>query len=224
MRNLKTPLEHSLTLFMYKFYIPYITLIIFLFSFSLNSFANAKNWRAQDIESNTVKVWTKPIADSEFMAFKGSVMVQASVERILEVITNQESYPEWYHNNKLTKQIKKLSSNQTINYSVIKAPWPVTYRDSVTLSTQKRLADGSIEITLKSKPNAYPLQKDLIRIRAISGYWKLTKIAPQITKVTLQISAEPGGRIPSWLANSIVIDMPLYTLTNLKNRVEDSEL
>lgn len=101
-------------------------------------------------------------------------------------------------------------------------------RDSVILSTQKELSNGAIKIELTAQPNSYPLQPDMVRIEKLSGYWLLEKVSDkrfsenEITQITLEISAEPGGQIPSWVANNMVIDMPFYTLTNLKERLENS--
>ncbi len=172
-------------------------------------------------ESLPVQVWTQAVEGSEFKAFRGAVNIEAPLDKVLNVVTDTEKYPEWYHNNKVAKKLQNISATQSLNYAITTAPWPVTNRDSVTLSTKKPQANGDYLIELEGKPNAYPLQDGLIRVPKMQGYWKLEKLSANETKVTLQITAEPGGKVPSWLANSTVIDMPLYTLSNLKKRVEN---
>ncbi|WP_051640713.1 START domain-containing protein [Thiomicrorhabdus sp. Milos-T2] len=172
-------------------------------------------------EDSPVQVWTQAVPNSKFKAFKGQVVVNQPLEKTYAVIHDTQNIPKWYHNTPIAKNIKTINKNQSLTYSVTKTPWPVTDRDSVTLVTNKPLKNGGLLIELKAMPNAYPRQEDKIRIPRLEGFWKLIPKNEKQTEVTFQISAEPGGEIPSWLANAMVIDMPFYTLTNLKNRLEN---
>lgn len=52
------------------------------------------------------------------------------------------------------------------------------------------------------------------------GYWKLVPKNANETEVTYQVHTEPGGSVPSWLANKFVVDAPFNTLKALKERAE----
>ena len=193
--------------------------IITLSLLSFPTFAQA--WDLQEIEENApVQIWTQAISGSNFKAFRGQVIINAPLQKTLAVIKDTVNIPKWYHNTAVAKKIATLNHNQSLNYTVTTAPWPVTNRDSVTLVTDKPQANGEYLIELSSRPDEYPEQENRIRIPKLEGFWKLVPLADNKTEVTLQIAAEPGGEIPSWLANSMVIDMPFYSLTNLKTRVE----
>jgi len=188
-----------------------------LITLSAPSFA----WQLEPTdESSNVKVWTEVMPSSSFKAFKGEIVINADIQTVFKVITDTANYPKWYHNSKEARTLKKLNDKQSLSYSITSAPWPVSNRDSVTLSTKNRLENGDYLIELKAQPDAYPRQKGLIRIEKMEGYWKLEQQAAEQTKVTLQITAEPGGDLPSWLANSTVVEMPFNSLTNLKVRIE----
>lgn len=174
-------------------------------------------------EASPVKVWTQEVKNSDFKEFKGQVAINAPVNKILAVIRDTDNLPKWYYNTKQAKKLKKISHSQALTYSVTATPWPVTDRDTVTLSTQKKLTNGGYLIDLQAQPNAYPKQADKIRVPKMQGFWKLEPISQNKTTVTLQIAAEPGGNIPSWLANSMVIDMPFYSLSNLKQLLEQNQ-
>jgi len=197
---------------------------IIIIALSLACFSNlAQAWELQETQENSaVQVWTKAVSDSNFKAFRGKVSINNSLQKTLAVIKDTENIPKWYHNTSVAKQIHVLNANQSLNYTVTTAPWPVTNRDSVTLVTDKPQANGAYLIELSARPEEYPKQENRIRIPKLEGFWKLVPLADNKTEVTLQIAAEPGGEIPSWLANSMVIDMPFYSLTNLKNRVENN--
>ncbi len=182
---------------------------------------SAQAWQLEISEQQPpLKIWTQSVADSDFRAFKGEIMINATVAQVADVITHTEGYPEWYFNSKVAKKLKVINQSQGLTYSISSLPWPVSDRDAVTLSTKSVLANGDIHIQVEARPDLYPIQKDLIRVPKLEGSWKIERTDAQQTKVTLQIAAEPGGSIPSWLANSLVVDMPFYSLSNLKQRVE----
>lgn len=183
---------------------------------------SSQAWQLQDTEeSSTVQVWTQSVESSSFKAFRGKVNINAPLDKVLQVVRDTANIPKWYHNTSHARKLNIISQDQSLNYSIASAPWPVSDRDSVTLVTKKRLADGVILIELKAQPKAFPKQPGLVRIPKLEGYWKLVPIAGNKTEVTFEIAAEPGGEIPSWLANAMVIDMPFHTLSNLKERVEN---
>jgi len=183
---------------------------------------NCVAWDEQFIEDNAaVTVWTQPVSGSDFKAFKGQVTIHSDINHTLKVIRDTKNVPKWYYNSTHAEQLQRISPDQSLNYSVTSAPWPVSDRDSVILATVIRHSNGNITIQMKGQPNRYPLQEDRIRIPKLEGSWHLEKLNEQTTRVTLQVTTEPGGEIPSWLANAMVVDMPFYSLTNLKERVEN---
>jgi len=182
---------------------------------------NASAWQLQELDSDSpIQIWTQKVPNSSFKAFKGQVTIQASLQKTLAIIRDTKNIPKWYHNTSEARKLKTINENQSINYSVSTTPWPVTDRDAVTLVTQKILEGGVYFIELTARPNMYPKQDHRIRIPKLEGYWKLVPLDKIKTEVTFQVAAEPGGEIPSWLANAMVIDMPFHTLNNLKERVE----
>lgn len=178
-------------------------------------------WEEQPVDDDSpVTVWTQAVTDSDFKAFKGEVVINTSIDRVLKVIRDTKNVPKWYYNSKHAEQLQRINEDQSLNYSITSAPWPVSDRDSVILATVTRHKNGNITINMEGQPDNYPRQEGLIRIPKLDGSWRLEKLAEQQTKVTLQITTEPGGDIPSWLANAMVVDMPFYSLSNLKERVE----
>ena len=168
-----------------------------------------------------VTVWTQDVPSSKFKAFKGEVLINAPMDKIVSVIRDTQNVPKWYYKSIHAEQLQRLNDHQSLNYSVTSLPWPVSDRDSVILATVSNLQNGDIIIKMTAKPEAYPVQENLIRVPKLDGLWKLEQQTNNQVKVTLQMATEPGGEIPSWLANAMVIDMPLKSLSNLKKRVEN---
>ncbi|MNO08734.1 hypothetical protein D3C81_2315520 [compost metagenome] len=54
----------------------------------------------------------------------------------------------------------------------------------------------------------------------MDGLWKLVPKGAGEVEVTYQVHTEPGGSVPSWLANSFVVDAPFNTLKAMRERAE----
>ncbi|MBN2865489.1 MAG: START domain-containing protein [Thiotrichales bacterium] len=215
---LSTPLKTTLLI---------STLLVLPLASSYSFAWEQQSYINQDTSDSAVKVWTKTVEGSDFKAFRGEVIINAPLNDIVSVIRDTQNVPKWYYKSKLAKQLKRLNDHQSLNYSVTDLPWPVSDRDSVILATVTNGADGSVNIQMTGQPDAYPRQDGLVRVPKLEGFWKLepqnTQTAHPSVKVTLQVSTEPGGEIPSWLTNAMVVDMPLNSLSNLKKRVESGQ-
>jgi hypothetical protein len=57
-------------------------------------------------------------------------------------------------------------------------------------------------------------------VAQVDGFWKFTPKGADQIEVTYQVHTEPGGDVPSWLANKFVVDAPFNTLKALRERAE----
>lgn len=105
-------------------------------------------------------------------------------------------------------------------YTRFAMPWPVKARDSVIQVTTRTDADGSVTRLLKALPDRLPEERDFVRVQRVDGQWQLKPLADGKVEVAYEAHTEPGGSVPSWLANSFVVDAPLQTLQGLRAKVE----
>jgi hypothetical protein len=90
----------------------------------------------------------------------------------------------------------------------------------VLLVTSEQGADGTLTRTLKGEPTYIPEEKGFVRVAQVEGFWKFVPKGADQTEVTYQVHTEPGGSVPSWLANKFVVDAPFNTLKALKEKAE----
>ena len=69
-------------------------------------------------------------------------------------------------------------------------------------------------------PDALPENKDYVRVRQLEGAWNIMPLSENRCRVVFRLHIEPGGEIPSWLANIAVIDTPYNTLKNMREMVK----
>ena len=181
-------------------------------------------WKLEKDKSG-IKIYTRVITGSSFKAFKGvTVIADATVPQVMDIIFDVNNYDRLFPDCSHQKILKYFSKYHNIQYLRIHAPWPVSDRDNVTeLEAHFSKDSTSAEVSIKLLPDYLDVEKGLVRIREGEGFWKLKQQPGGGVEVIYQYHSNPGGSIPSWLANSFVVKHPFKTLENLKARVEKAK-
>ncbi len=196
------------------------TLLFLLISLSIPS---TEAWELQK-DAKGIQIYTQQVEGSEFKAFRGTTTVNATPHQLLDILMDPESMPEWLHDCKKSELVKKVSDNEYYVYYVTDAPWPVSDRDYVLHSViEKNARDDSITIQFDAVAELKESTDSCVRVTQIVGHWKFTPQSNTTSLIEYETHADPNGELPSWLANSFVIDQPYETLTNLKQKVENKE-
>ncbi|MDR6715190.1 hypothetical protein J2W83_004830 [Pseudomonas hunanensis] len=177
----------------------------------------AEEWKVAKDEGG-IKVSLSEVAGSEYKAYRGVAVIKAPLAKVRALQEDVAGACAWVYECKSQKLLKH-EGDQSWTYTQFNTPWPVTPRDSVLHITTVEGADGSLTRTLEEQPKYLPEEKGFVRVAQVQGFWKLVPKGDS-TEVTYQVHTEPGGSVPSWLANKFVVDAPFNTLRQLKALAE----
>ena len=188
------------------------------FAALMSAAAHAEDWQVAK-EEGGIKVSLSEVAGSKYKAYRGETVINASIVKLRALQEDVAGACAWIHECKSQKLLKHEGGN-VWTYTQFNTPWPVTPRDSVLLVTTQEGSDGSLTRKLEGQPKYIPEEKGFVRVAQVDGYWKFVPQGANKTQVTYQVHTEPGGSVPSWLANKFVVDAPFNTLKALKERAE----
>lgn len=180
--------------------------------------AHAEDWQVAKDE-NGIKISLSEVPGSKYKAYKGVTTVKAPIAKLRSLQEDVAGACAWIHECKSQKLLKQ-EGNQSWTYTQFSTPWPVTPRDSILHVTTTEGADGSLTRKLEGVPTYMPEEKGFVRVSQVDGFWKFVPKADGQVEVTYQVHTEPGGSVPSWVANKFVVDAPYNTLKGLKERAE----
>ncbi|HKS11832.1 MAG TPA: START domain-containing protein [Pseudomonas sp.] len=183
----------------------------------LASAAQAESWQVAKDEQG-IKVSLSEVSGSTYKAYRGVALIKAPLARIKALQEDVAGACAWIHECK-SQRLLKHEGDQSWTYTQFNTPWPVTPRDSVLHVTTVQEADGSLVRKLEGQPAYLPDTKGFVRVSQVEGFWRLVPKGDS-TEVTYQVHTEPGGSVPSWVANKFVVDAPFNTLRALKERAE----
>lgn len=180
--------------------------------------AQAEEW-ALVKEQDGIRVYLAAVPGSAFKAFRGVTSIHSDVATLSALQEDVGGACAWIYECKEQKLLKQ-QGNESWIHSYFNAPWPVKARDSVLHITTEQAADGSLVRRLEAVPTYLPEEKGYVRVTKADGFWRLQPKGEGQVEVTYQLQSEPGGSVPSWLANRFVVDAPFNTLKGLRERAE----
>jgi len=167
-----------------------------------------------------ITVYTRHVSDSPLKAFRGEIDLPTSVERVLAVLGEADTFPDWLPD-VADCELLRASERERYVYVETEAPWPVWNRDGVFHFTFRRddPADGAAAtVDVEALPDFVPAREGKVRVPRSDGHWRIEPNAGGV-HVSYEIHADPGGSVPVWLANLTVVRMPFQTMKNLRREV-----
>jgi len=190
-------------------------LILYLSFFSLDSHNSSDtDWKLKK-EENDIKVFIRKneINNVEYLA---ETRINGNIDSILEIIMDYDNSHKWMYKLENSKILEKKYDSLFYVYFTMEMGWPLKKRDLVSdVKVEKN--DDFISVSLTSSPKYIPLDNNYIRISDSKSVWKLSKVNDLETKVSLQSYAVIEG-LPSFVVELFIVDGPIYSLTNLKNK------
>jgi hypothetical protein len=174
------------------------------------------------LKNDWLKIFTCPVPSSDFLSFVGVAELDASRDAVLALLYDIESATEWVWKTSEMRLLQELSGDDgRVVYQLVSAPWPVTDREIISRSEGFMDPEtGEAFISIEGLPDFLPPDSRYVRVPRLTGAWNITPLAEDRCRVVFRLHIEPGGEIPSWLANIAVIDTPYHTLCNLKEMVK----
>ena len=207
---------------------------IFFFSFSLTSYATTSQealWQLKK-DSNGIQVYTRPVikqdnqssnSAEQLLAFRGITHIKSSMIEMLHVMRDVHNFDKWLHNCYAPSIIEVAENDTRIVYQKTKAPWPTSDRDSVLKQVlEKKGEDYYLWMNSITHSNA-PETENLVRIPYFKGHLSFHPVSEDTLKVIYEASFDSGGNIPSFVSDLFILDVPFYSLNNLKVYVEKQQ-
>ena len=191
-----------------------LILYLNLFCFETYKFSSS-DWELKK-EENNIKVYLRKneINNVEYLA---KTIIKGNIDSILEIILDYDNSHLWMYKLEDSKIIEKNYDSLFYVYFTMEMGWPLKKRDLVSdVKIDKK--DDFVSISLNSVPNYIPVDGNYIRIFDSKSIWNLSKISDEETKVTLQSYAVIDG-LPSFVVELFIVDGPIFSLSNLKNKI-----
>jgi hypothetical protein len=199
-----------------------ILFLFFVFSSFLGGLAQAE-WKLEKDEDG-IKVYLNEVKGSEIKAFKGVTTIKAPMDTLLAIVKDTDNFDKWIHQCTEPKVLKAVNFHDTYSRQINDLPWPVDDREVVMFTAiSKDSSKERIYISLEARPDYIPENKDYVRVTKLNGFYLFNALPDGMTEVTWQQHTEPGGSLPVWLINVLVVDIPFNSLKAMRTLAQTKE-
>jgi len=171
-------------------------------------------------EQNGIKLYTRQEEGTRIKACKGMEDLDVPAEKVFELIENVNNTDWW---DKGLSQIKILhyeKNKKAQYYLVYDLPWPISDRDLCTdVTVTSDAATGEHKITAAPLQGVVPEKDNMIRIKNFHQTWTITRLDKDKTHIALEGFIDPGGKIPDWLFNMLIVESPFRSLKSVADRL-----
>jgi hypothetical protein len=169
-----------------------------------------------------VKVYTKNNADEKIKSIKAQCVLNAGVERIVDLLMDVRATEKWVCHTKSCVLLRRVSAQEFYYYTEVSLPWPVSNRDFVTHATVSvDPITKVVTVNAPSVPGWVSPKKGVVRVYQSVGHWVLTPITADRTSVIYTLQVDPAGMVPAWIVNSFSYQAPVETFRNMKKLLHD---
>ncbi len=193
-----------------------IRCVVVLIVMSISSWGVAADWQLE-LDEDGVKHYTKKSSISPVKSFKTVTTIKASLSSLVALLNDSSQFPEWMHKTLEVEKIRDISSQESLVYQVIDAPWPAKDQDNVLYS--KWSQDPSTLVVTKkivSEPQYINEFKNRQRQQFFNAEWSLKPLAGGKVEIVYTAEIHPGVEAREWMVELLAYEMPYKTMQNLR--------
>ena len=168
-----------------------------------------------------IRSYSRTVPGSATMEFKATTVLDARMEVVAQIIRDVTSFPQWMASCTQAQIVKKFDENTMIVHILMDFP-VVSDRDLVVRAdTAYDLSKARAVVTLSQVTSSdVPVPKGVVRMPEFSGTYIIEYISREKTGIIYTYRANPGGSIPSFIANGFSKNLLFDTLKSLKVMVK----
>lgn len=169
-----------------------------------------------------IAVYTRKVEASPILEYRANVIVDEPLAKVIRFFEDVKEMPQWYYQCVQAELVQREDLDKKIFYFVLRLPWPVTERDCVFSQIKSINPDnGAVSYIISALPERLPKQKGKIRVLSLNSIWRFTPLKNGRTEIYFQQHSNPGGSIPSFLVNKLSVEIPFYSLKNLRKMIKE---
>lgn len=168
-----------------------------------------------------VAVWKKEVPGTNLLAFKGEVIADVTMDKLIGVFLDKNERKNWVDRYGDSREVEKPGPLSEIYWIKFNLPVGISNRDYVLRAdANANAATGVFTANIHSVVHPrVPESSCCVRAEARGTYYRFEALkGVNKVKLTVEVQTDPKGLLPGWVVNMIQKSWPSKTLNSLVRR------
>ncbi|HEX2568589.1 MAG TPA: START domain-containing protein [Polyangia bacterium] len=185
---------------------------------------HADEWKRRS-DAEDVEIYTREVPGARVHESKAVGVIDAPPQACFKMVTDFENYTRVMPYTQEAKVLAREGDKVSYFYTVVDAPL-VSSRDYTIRVVDDSAADakggGYHARWVIANDKGPPPRDKVVRVAVNTGYWEFTPVdGGRQTRVTYQVLLDPGGSIPTWIADRANLSAMKTLFKALRKAVQD---
>lgn len=164
-----------------------------------------------------IKVYTRTVAGSKFRAVKATATIHTRLSSIVAMVRDTRACPHWQAMCAEARALKVISPTDVYVYQVTHLPWPASDRDvTAHVLWHQNPVTLTVTMTAHAVDGLMAPQPHRVRVTQATTYWRFQPAGHGMVNVTTEAHIDPGGPLPAWIVNMLIVNSPFKTMSNIR--------
>lgn len=202
---------------MWKILCIWMSLLLLVFPVSTWAADTDASWKLVN-RNDGIFVYMAQMPNERLKTFRGVTTIDLDdFDAVAAFMDDYQFVTSWLHMVSTIDNIARTTPDDRLVYVTTRLPWPVNNRDVVLhVGLEQDPETYAVLMPMEDVDGIRPLQKGYVRMPNFRGYFRFQPLEKGRVVVTLQVILDPGGYVPDWMANLILMDIPYYSLKRLR--------
>lgn len=174
---------------------------------------------------NRFELYQRDVAGSGYDRYRLETVVDEPIERVIHAIQIRGVDDRYLDAGFTRSVLRRADGDDSLTY--FKMQLPLIKDRDVALRT-KRGFDEELGVYRDewwtANEEAPPLKQGFVRMAKSEGFWEVAPAGVSRTHVVYESYADPGGRLPSWIANSMLGNQVIGQIVTLRRILDDNRI
>ena len=168
-------------------------------------------------DDDGIQVLTRAVDGSRFKAVRATMTVTTDLSALVALVRDTDACAEWAHLCKSAAEHEVVSETELYVYTHNDLPWPVSDRDALAhVIWAKDPATGAVTMRARAVGESdLGKRRGIVRLTDALTSWTFRPVEGGI-RVISDAHVDPGGPLPAWITNLLLVDAPFQTMTRMR--------
>lgn len=174
-----------------------------------------------------IRVYVRNQPDRRLKAFRAFMRMELADEYALVALANDYSrLPHWLHFIQHVEERDRRGPRQRWLHFITHLPWPLHDREAVLrldVEQDRDEHDDVVRVRFQKVDQRQRGDSPYLSVPELHGISGFRRLPGNEIELFYELTLDPGGKIPAWLANRVLQEAPFFTLERLRDLVHKPE-